>query len=180
MICLRKLLFVYALILSFLAVPAAYAADNGSTPEKPGSSHKWHKKAKEIYSQLNLTDQQKKQIEANKSNDKAQAKALFENIKSNRQALKQELMKPQLDMAKINDLQSQNKTLQAQMIDNRLNSILAVRNILTPEQFSKFLSLMDERHSHKGRWNKKPASGDKQKTAPKPEATPAAVTGAGK
>lgn len=99
-----------------------------------------------IYSQLNLTDVQKQQLEANKQEHRSKMENARQAMKTNRQELQEELMKPQLDMPKINAIHGQIKALQAQMEDVKLSSILAVRAILTPEQFSKFVNLM---HRHK-------------------------------
>ncbi len=138
----------------FFVLQPVYAYENDGTPSKESGGwrkdHEWmEKKTQEIYSQLNLTDDQRKQLEDNKQRHMDQKKASFDQIRSYREALNQELMKPQLDMDKINQLQSQFKALQAQLTDDRLNSILEVRKILSLEQFSKFISLMEE-HKHEG------------------------------
>ena len=65
-----------------------------------------------------------------------------QEIKTDKEELQEELMKPQLDMPKINEIHSQIKALQSQMEDDKLSSILAVRAILTQEQFLKFVNLM--------------------------------------
>ena len=119
-----------------------------NAPGAEGPSQKWHsgQRIQEIYSQLNLTDDQKKQLEANKQQHRAKMESARQEIKADKEALKEELMKPQLDMTKINAIHDQIKSLQYQMEDDKLNSILAVRAILTPEQFSKFVNLM---HKHK-------------------------------
>ncbi|MBI3602396.1 MAG: Spy/CpxP family protein refolding chaperone [Candidatus Omnitrophica bacterium] len=137
-----KVLMITVLMCSVMALPLVYANDQGG-------KHEWRgKKIQEIYNQLNLTDDQKKQLESNKQKQRQQMKAVFEQMKTQREAFRQELMKPNLDMAKINSIHAQMKTLQEQMADNRLNSILEVRKILTVDQFSKFTSLM-EQHRHK-------------------------------
>ncbi|MBF0504317.1 MAG: Spy/CpxP family protein refolding chaperone [Candidatus Omnitrophica bacterium] len=87
----------------------------------------------------NLTDAQKKQLKENFKKQKEAMKAVFEQMKTNKEALNQELAKPDSDMNKISQIQTQIKTLQAQMVDDRLNSILEVKKILTSEQFAKFL-----------------------------------------
>ena len=110
------------------------------------SPQKGHFEGRMIFSQLNLTDDQKRQLETNKLQHRAIVKSFRQEMRTNREALRVELMKPVLDMSRINVIQSQIKALQAQMEDNRLSSILAVRSILTPEQFLKFVNLM---HRHK-------------------------------
>jgi Spy/CpxP family protein refolding chaperone len=123
-------------------------ADN--SPAAGPSSPTWRHGGggiQEIYSQMHLTEAQKKQLEDNKNQHRAQMKAIREQMRSCRQVFQQELMKPQLDMNKIHQLHSRLKALESQMADDRLNSILAVRSILTPQQFSEFATLMPK-HKH--------------------------------
>ena len=77
-------------------------------------SPKWHsgQRIQEIYSQLNLTDDQKKQLEANKQQHRAKMESARQEMKTNKEALQEELMKPQLDMPKINAIHEQIKALQ--------------------------------------------------------------------
>lgn len=133
------------------AYPAEEDDAIGGSPsiEKEGKGPgKWReKKFDEFFGQLNLTEEQKQQLKENKASHREKNKSSFEQAKSYREAMKNELMKPELDMSKIYEIHSQLKTLHAQMADDRLSSILEVRKILTPEQFSKFISLMEERRS---------------------------------
>lgn len=153
------LVMIVVLVLSASVV----RADNGNggnfaSGQSGGQSapsqekHEWkHGKMKgKFFHHLNLTEEQKKQLEGNWQKEREAMKIIFEQIKSNREALDQELAKLTPDMNKINDLQSQWKTLQSQMADNRLNSTLEVKKILTPEQFTKFFDLKKE-HKFGGR-----------------------------
>jgi len=135
--------FIGAYLLMALSLAQA---QNAPGPE--GASLKWHsgQRIQEIYDQLNLTGDQKKQLEVNKQQHHARMESARQEMKNEKQALKEELMKPQLDRPKIYGLHSQIKALLSQMEDDKLSSILAVRAILTPEQFSKFITLM---HKHK-------------------------------
>jgi len=112
------------------------------------ASSKMHagERIQEIYSQLDLTDEQKRELEANKQQHRAQMGLARQEMKTDKEAIKNELMKPQLDMPKIKAIHERIKALQDQMEDNKLASVLGVRAILTPEQFTKFVNLM---HKHK-------------------------------
>ncbi len=136
-----KNLAVACMVVSCFLVAPVVHADEGWK----GMHEKREKKVQEIYAQLNLTDGQKKKLEENKAKHHEQKESAFKKIRSLREVLKQELMKPALDMNKINEIQAQIKAFQAQMVDNRLNSILEVRGILTAEQFAKFTALMEKR-----------------------------------
>src|SRR5438067_216193 len=103
------------LMSGLLAVPLAYANQPGhQRSDDADYSQKWQEKKEEkiqkLYSQLNLTDDQKKQLEANKQKNRAARKEVFEKMKSSREALNQELMQPDLNMNKVNEIQSQLKS----------------------------------------------------------------------
>ncbi len=100
----------------------------------------------QIYNQLDLTAGQKQALEANKHQHRAQMENARQEMRIYKEEMRQALMAPQLDMPKINQIHGRIKSLQNQMEDDKLNSILAVRAILTPEQFLKFVSLM---HKHR-------------------------------
>ena len=141
----RKVLIGFIGIYVFTALCLARAQE-GPGPEGFGSP-KGHpgERIQEIFNQLNLTDTQKKQLEDNKRQHRAQMQRVHQAMKVAREAMKAELMKPQLDITKLTALHNQIKALQSQMEDNMFASILAVRTILTPEQFGKFINLMHHR-----------------------------------
>ena len=140
----KKLFLGTIIVFSFAALPLAQAEN----PGPDGALPKGHfgQRIQEIYNQLHLTDDQKNKLEANKKQHRAEMESARQSMKTDKEALQAELMKPQLDMSKITALHDQIKDLLSQMEDDKLNSILAVRAILTPEQFTKFASLM---HKHK-------------------------------
>lgn len=153
----KNLIVIVFVLLGMLTASNIYAAEknNGSGEEcatYQGKHRNMDEKRQKIWDQLNLTPEQKKQLEDNKAKNKEVMKAIFETIKSLRESLKAELMKPELDMNKISAIQSQIKPLQNQMTDNRLNSILEVRKIMTREQFAKFIELTAKHGTwgHKG------------------------------
>lgn len=146
----KKLVLYILPFYGLFALAVCYAQDQkGQMPQKADLRHegraKMLQKSQEIYNQLNLTDDQKKLLEASRAKNKEGMKALFEKMKSCRDALNSELIKPNLNMAKIDEINSQLKAAQAQLIDERLASIIEVRKILTVEQFAKFLLLNEKR-----------------------------------
>ncbi|MDE2221645.1 MAG: periplasmic heavy metal sensor [Candidatus Omnitrophica bacterium] len=118
-----------------------------NAPPQPPPNARMERHIQEVFSRLNLTDEQKKELEANKQQHRSVMLEEHRQMKAAREALREELMKPQLDMAKIHRLHDRIKTVVARMEDERLSSILGVRVILTPEQFNKFLNLMDRFHA---------------------------------
>lgn len=140
---LRRVILSCVWLYAFGAIPFVHADNPPAAHSTPQTwKHGGGGGFQEIYSQLHLTEAQKKQLEDNKTQHHAKMKNDREQMKSDREAFRAELMKPQLDMNKINELHNRIKALESQMADDRLNSILAVRAILTPQQFSEFATLM--------------------------------------
>ena len=137
-----------ALMVLLLATPVVYAREDYSADDLSAEAASWKQKRKEkmqkVFEQLNLTEEQKAQLKENKKRNREERKAGFEKMKSYKEALRQELLKPDLDKKRIKQIQGQLKAAQAKMADDRLDSILEVRTILTPEQFTKFMTLMEQ------------------------------------
>ncbi len=141
------LLTVFA---GLLSSPALYADSTCDKCAKDGkmAAGKTEGGKGQFYKDLNLSDAQKKQLDENKAKIKDGMKTLFSAMKDNRAAMRQELESEKLDMSKINMLNGELKKLEAQMLDYRLQGILQVRQILTPEQFKKFMAKTEDRMSH--------------------------------
>ena len=103
----------------------------------------------EIFKQLDLSPEQEKQLKAHRNKQKVQGKSIHESIRAKREEMKIELQKQELNMAKINKINSELKSIKSKKSDHRLESILEVREILTAEQFVKFMDLKKEFHPMK-------------------------------
>ncbi len=95
----------------------------------------------EVFKQLNLNPEQEKQLKAHRNKQKEQGKSIHESIKAKREEMKIELQKQELNMAKVNKINSELKSIKSEKSDLRLECILKVREILTAEQFVKFMDL---------------------------------------
>ena len=147
---MRKFLLLAVLVSGLFVLPLAYAEDNSpAVSEHKTYCHKSDGKVCDIYSQLNLTDQQNKQLDESRNKYREQDKALFKQMKENRALVCQELQKDKLDMNKINQANSQIKKIKGQLIDSRLQGILEIKKILTPEQFKKLMAEKKEWMSHR-------------------------------
>ena len=67
-------------------------------------------------------------------------------MRAKRLELKQELEKPAVDTNKINTLIADIKTLMGEQLDFRVNNILAMKQILTPEQFKKLQDMKEGKY----------------------------------
>jgi Spy/CpxP family protein refolding chaperone len=145
---------IAGLMMTLMAVSAPLVwADNGVVPDSSHQAGDWHHGQHDpmrmMAKVLNLSDDQVKQLKDSHQKQKEAMKSVFEQMKSNREAFDAEISKATPDMGKIADIQIQIKTLQSQMVDNHLNSLLEVKKILTPEQFAGYMALTKERRMMK-------------------------------
>ena len=141
-------LFIAGLI---LLTSNAYSKSFGD----PGSGEmqkRMESRFTEVSKELNLSAEQQKQLESHRKQHREQNVALYYDMKKKRDEIKSELQKPELNMNKINQLHTEFKALVGKIEDNRLNSILEVRKVLTAEQFTKFMELMEKRRHGDKKW----------------------------
>ncbi|MEW6379262.1 MAG: periplasmic heavy metal sensor [bacterium] len=139
-----RILICLLVIMSLGATPA-YAASSRGRQDEPNPETR-EAQIVEIFQQLNLTPEQDSQLKAHRNRHEKQQEELKGRIRAKKEELKQELQKPDLQMEKINQLHAELKALLGQKEDNRLEGILEVRKILTPQQLVKFLDLIGKHH----------------------------------
>lgn len=128
----------------FLTVSSVYAEMQSSGRTAGG-------KIKEgIYKQLNLTPEQQKKLEDNRKAQREEATQLRTAMRAKEKELQLALKDPAVTRAKVEPLVNEIKSLQGQLIDQRVSGIFAVKQILTPEQIAKFDQLMEKRKDGKG------------------------------
>ncbi len=149
----QRIWVLCVLLFGFFVVPTLSAdASSASLQKEKLTADRYQKreeKMQEIYRQLNLNEEQQKQLADNKLSGQTKKKTLYKELRLHKENLNRELMRANLDMKRINDIQSKIKDLQVQGVDDRLNSILAVRDILTTEQFTQFVDLMERLREEK-------------------------------
>jgi len=156
----RSLIGLMALFGLILTAVPIYAGppEGGFGPKDPEAfRQRMEARKKAIHTQLNLTEDQEARLEANRSEHRQEVRKLREKMRAAREAFKGELEKEALDMEKITQLHNEQKTVQGQIADHRLEKILQVREILTPEQFKTFIELTGKhrRDKHRAhRWGK--------------------------
>jgi Spy/CpxP family protein refolding chaperone len=85
--------------------------------------------------ELNPTPQQRQEIESHRSQNFEKAKELRRQLQETGKQLKEELDKPVSDIAKVNALAAQIKALEASKVDERIQKVLELKKILTPQQY---------------------------------------------
>ena len=72
-------------------------------------------------------------------------KDIRKQLNEKRLAMKAELEKPESDKDVIDQLSSDIKQLTGQQIDLHTAAMLKMKEVLTPDQFKKFLEIMEKR-----------------------------------
>lgn len=135
-------------ILLLAGTASAYPPQGG-----PGNPEKWEQKREarmqEMHKKLGLTPDQEKRLEEHRKTHQEAGKALREEKREKMEALRVELEKPDMDEARVRAANEELKAVQNRLADHRLQGVLEVRHILTPEQFRKFHDLTGPRWKDK-------------------------------
>ena len=124
----------------------------GSFLSKEDLARRREQRFEEMAQELNLTAEQRDKIEAHRKQHMDAVKAVQEQIRQQREAIGEELQKPQLDLEKVKQLHGDLKKLLLKKEDLMFSGILEIRDILTPEQFARFHQKMGQmRKMHKER-----------------------------
>ncbi|MCX5677698.1 MAG: periplasmic heavy metal sensor [Candidatus Omnitrophica bacterium] len=123
-----------------------YAEEAGNAAQNTAKKEAHFNKMSE---ELQLTPQQKEQLAKEKEEFGSRSKDLREKIQAARTGLKTELEKPAPDKAKVDGLVAEIKNMVGQQIQNRVDKVMAMKQILTPEQFNKMKASMKEHKQNK-------------------------------
>lgn len=108
-----------------------------------------------LKTELGLTNEQEKKLETHRIDQRAEMEKLMLVVKEKRDELKTVLENPKMNHHAVERINDELKTAQNDMADKRLEGILYVREVLTPEQFKKFLSLRPGREGKEGKDGKR-------------------------
>jgi len=161
------------MVLTAFCMPSVYA-DNGDMKSAQGvhQDGDWHHAQRERMTAqiLNLSEDQQKQLKESHEKQKEAMKSIAEQLMASKEAFDAEIVKATPDMNKINSIQSQIKAFLSQMADSRLNKLLEIKKIMSPEQFAGYMALEKEEDmmKHEGHdkfehkhWGDKQDEGDK-------------------
>lgn len=114
-------------------------------PPEEGDRPSIEEKMKRMSSELKLTPEQEKKLKEHKQAHREASKTLWEAVRAKKDELEKELSNPKFEENKVKALHSEITALKAKLADHRLQGILEVRRILSPEQFTKFQDMMKKR-----------------------------------
>ncbi|PIU40947.1 MAG: hypothetical protein COS99_07720 [Candidatus Omnitrophica bacterium CG07_land_8_20_14_0_80_42_15] len=102
-------------------------------------------KMNKTFKELGLTPDQQKQIKEQFDVNNAKAKEIREQIRTKREKLKQEMESDTVDRNKINKLVTEVGDLNSTQLRQRVESILLMKQVLTPDQYKRLESIHDAR-----------------------------------
>ena len=134
---------IIGLVVVLFIASTVYAKTEGESQQRGG------KQKGSIFKKLNLTPEQENQLEENRKAQGEEMTKLHAAIKEKQANLQEEFKNPLVTRAAIEPLVNEIKSLQMQLIDRRISGIFAVKEILTPEQFSMFQQMMEKRQGNR-------------------------------
>lgn len=132
----RRIALKLSLLAAAVAPAVTFASPRGEGPMA-------------ILNEMNLTKEQKDQLKNAKS-DVASPREMFGEMKEQRDALDKLLRDPKASEADIKAQADKGLALMKEAQSRRIEWLLKLRKVLTPEQFGTFLAKMDE--GRKERW----------------------------
>ncbi|MBP9127348.1 MAG: periplasmic heavy metal sensor [Elusimicrobia bacterium] len=126
------------------------AASLAAAERDGGGAHRRNDDMRDkMKAELNLTKEQQKKLDTHRIEQRAAMEKAMLDIKEKRDELKAALEQPKLNRIALQKINDELKDAQNEMADQRLEGILYVREVLTPDQFKKFLSLAPEMKEHR-------------------------------
>ncbi len=152
-----KIMTVVAVAAMVVLASNAYAGEGwGSHKGENGMKKHFDKMAQE----LNLTAEQKAALDKQRETTMPKMKALKDKMRASREQLKTELDKAQPDKAKLASLVEEMKNLTGEQIQMKIDKVLAMKTILTPEQSAKMKSIREtKKKEYEGKKKEKGSKG---------------------
>jgi Spy/CpxP family protein refolding chaperone len=132
-----------------LAAGNSYAQEGQRGSETNSTAEAREGRFKKMPEELQLTPQQKAELEKQREAFAAKIRDLKEKIQTARSGLKEELNKASPDKARLDDLVTQIKNLVGEHIQGKVDRVMAMKQVLTPEQYSKMKALKADRATEK-------------------------------
>ena len=138
-----KQVIAVAAVVAMMGLSAQAYADNTRRSGRERSTQAGEKRH-DFIKELNLTPEQQEQLNAQRQNGKQEMEDIRQQMQAKREELKQELEKPAIDQARIDSIINGMKELMGRQLQNRVAKIVAMKQILTPEQFQQMQTKMQE------------------------------------
>jgi Spy/CpxP family protein refolding chaperone len=143
---LMKILTVVAVAvaLSIASLPA-YAGPVWAKEDACGGGGKKGGHFQSLIDKLDITDEQKETLMEQREEHWKKMKDLREAMNENRQDLREELLKDDYSKTAVKRTVREMKGIQGDMIEQRVDHFLQMKEVLTPEQYRKFTELAEKK-----------------------------------
>jgi len=135
--------FAYAMIISVLAFASVCNAQPILDVVFAAAESERGELFDDFVSELNLTNQQQAQIKKQRNEHLEKSREITDILRQKRHKLKLELEKPKTDKKNIDALVSEINALSEERFRRQIESILSIKDILTPEQFQQLQEKID-------------------------------------
>lgn len=157
---IKRFVVYLSAVVMLSAAATSYAMHGGEGEQcgvkghgfKGAEGGKWGGPAKRfqgMIDKLDLSGEQREQLKTHLDQKKARTETLREALKATHKALREELGSYDSDEGAIKNTVAELKAINAQMLDLKVDNVLAMKKILTPEQFQKMKELRKERRNQK-------------------------------
>ncbi len=116
--------------------------------QAPTQKKEWENKREKMFQKLNLSADQQAQIKSIMEQAKTSNQGLRQQVKTAREQLKTLMTSSDASDDAIRQAHQQVQTLGQQMGDQRFDTMLKIRNVLTPAQRTKFAELRKQGGEH--------------------------------
>lgn len=150
---IKKVICSLGISLLILGAGQGYSrAGQEDPPDGQTFKKRMEKRIAEVHQELGLSPEQEKKLQDRRKAHREEMNSLYENMKAKKKELNAELQKSELNRERVKAIHSELKAFKAEKEDRRLEGMLEVREILTPDQFSKFMKIKEDRKMK--RWGK--------------------------
>ena len=146
---------IFGVILAFFVPLTVLAESDVKEPKEAICAKGSHGKGpgiEKLIENLGLTPEQVVKLKEQKGAHRQNTMQTAKELKAKRQELKEELAKEEVNKDSINSIIAQISELQSSLLYQRIQGVLTMKEILTPEQFEKFQSFHE--HNMKKSFNK--------------------------
>jgi len=147
------LLGVIATFLLTSSLYASHSYDDKGEGERCARGERGEKFEK-LKEELGITPEQATELKEQRKEFSGKRKELRKKLREKKQGLKAELEKESINRAAVDNTIEDIKNLTGEQYKNRVDKIISMKSILTPEQFKKLQSKMREKretHSRSGK-----------------------------
>jgi Spy/CpxP family protein refolding chaperone len=148
---LFKKMVVAAAVFSMVLAPSLVLARDES--QGPAEADYEELSSRNIAAELGLTEEQKELLKEQRYQAKYKRIETFNKIRLKELELRHELEKKEINEKTVRTIVDELKKLQGNMIEQRVDAVLSMKKILTPEQFEK-LQARGRQKMRKGFFNR--------------------------